>query len=304
MQNLFDLVAAIRKPSRKHTGEATTFQITEDLIQTGARLLARPIIKFERFRRRSDSPCLEQTLPPAPAAPTGPFHLQRSECSLLLYVPRNIVSRMIDEFTGAHGFSHVAVDCGEIDVATGKGVMVESIMEVGVHRAFLDEYGPRAFLRIPLNEVRGIDIHDFRARILSKIGEKYDFEEALTWGMVDDPARQICSDLVTVCLPAEIQQDIARCHQAGEISWESVSVHQRADGRTSVFISPNGFAEYFGAPRGRRVDNPDVTFRPSPRVVQPGESAPGAFPWGWAMLGAALCLGLLGWILWNRRKGV
>jgi hypothetical protein len=302
MYNLFDLFAAVRKPYKKHTGEKASYQVTEGLIQAGARLLAHPIIKFEWFRRRNDWPHVEQALPPNPAAPTGPFHLEQDECSLLLYVPRNIISRMIDEFTGAYGYSHVTVDCGEIDESTGKRVMVESMPGKGVHRAFLDEYGPRAFLRIPLSKVKGIDIHDFRACILSKIGEKYDNEEALTWGMVDDPAKQICSDLATVCLPEEIQRDIAYQHEAGKISRSSVSPHQRPGGRISVFVSPNGFGEYFGAPRGHKVDNPDVTFVPSPGLVQPGELVPEAFPWGWAILGAGLCLGLLGWILWNRKR--
>jgi hypothetical protein len=303
MHNFFDLFAAVRKPYKKHTGEKASYQVTEGLIHAGARLLARPIIKFELFRRRNDRPRLEQTLPPNPATPTGPFHLMQNECSLLLYVPRNIISRMIDEFTGAYGYSHVTVDCGEIDKSTGKRVMVESMPGMSVHRTFLDEYGPRGFLRIPLSKVKGIEIHGFRACILSKIGEKYDIEEALTWGRVDDPAKQICSDLATVCLPEEIQRDIARQHTAGEISWESVSLHPRPGGRINVFISPNGFAEYFGAPRGRQVDDPDVTFEPSPGLVQPGELAPEVFPWGWAILGAGLSLGLLGWILWNR-KGV
>lgn len=186
--------------------------------------------------------------------PNGPFGTDDThDCALLAFVPRNLKSQLIDDMTGAYGYSHVTVDCCEIDQETGKRIMTESTTEGVVHRCFQDSYGARPFVRIPLHPV-GVDCAALRACVNAKLGEKYDAKEALTWGAVDDPARQICSDLAGNCLPPALREDIAREHHNGNLPRASVSVH-RHGGR--VFITPNAFCKYFGAPPGKQVEQPD-----------------------------------------------
>ncbi len=302
-KNIFNPFTARHEAGHKHhTGEKASYKTTEALIQAGARPLAEPILDLERFRRRKDRPRIEQTPPTNPKKPTGPFKLAQDECSLIIYVPRNIVSRLVDHMTGDYGYSHVTIDCGEIDTPTNKRVMVESMPGDVVHRAFQDEYGQRPYLRIPLNHWQGIDIHEFRKQILSKLGEAYDDEEALTWGMVDDPAKQVCSDLATVCLPESVQSDIAELHREGRLKPWSVSVHVRRNGQRTVFVSPNGFAQYFGAPPGSYVDSPDCVFEPSPVPWHSNEAIKRGLAWGSLLLASLAILGIAGgWWYFNKR---
>ena len=55
---------------------------------------------------------------------TGPF-LEASkehDGDLLLFVPRNEIGRTISNLTGRYGYSHLAIDCGEMDIPTGRRV--------------------------------------------------------------------------------------------------------------------------------------------------------------------------------------
>lgn len=47
--------------------------------------------------------------------PTGPLKQgdEGRRCSLLLFVPRNVMSTLVDDMTGGYGYSHLAVDCGD-----------------------------------------------------------------------------------------------------------------------------------------------------------------------------------------------
>ena len=194
--------------------------------------------------------------------PTGPLRLdgEGRQCSLLIFVPRNAISALINDMTGGYGYSHLAVDCGELDVPSGRRVMVESTFSLGVHNSFQDEYGERKFVRIPLKNV-GVDEDEFCNCIRSKLGEKFDYEEALTIGLIHNPAKQICSDLATVCLPEEILTDIARNHRAGFL--HTLSAIRLPDKIPHLFVTPNGFAEYFGAPRGDKLKGPDQLADPN-----------------------------------------
>jgi hypothetical protein len=203
--------------------------------------------------------------------PSGPFKPDNEgdTGSLLIFVPRNAASVLIDELCGRYGYSHLAVDCGEVDIPSGRRVMVESTIGLGVHNAFQDEYGDRHFVRIPLAKA-GIDVRLFCDCIQSKLGQKYDDEEALTLGVIDDPAKQICSDLATVCLPQEMRLDIARRHLAGLLHPLAVVRHGGIGSGFRLFVSPNGFAEYFGAPRGRDLAGTDQYWEPSLPEEAPG----------------------------------
>jgi hypothetical protein len=198
--------------------------------------------------------------------PTGPMKDggEGRQSSLLIFVPRNTVSALINDMTGGYGYSHLAVDCGEIDVPTGKRVLIESTFGHGVHHSFQDEYGERKFVRIPL-EKAGVNAAEFYTCIHSKLGEKFDYEEALTIGLIHDPKRQICSDLATACLPEAVRENIARYHQAGFLhSHAAMRLHDVAkdDKPVRLFVTPNGFAEYFGAPKGKKLTGPDQLAEP------------------------------------------
>ncbi len=196
--------------------------------------------------------------------PTGPFRLGEEECkgSLLLFVPRNPIGEVIDKMTGGYGYSHLAIDCGEVDIPTGKRVMIEATPALGVHHAFQDQYGKRKFIRIPLRET-GIDVDQYCDCIRSKLGEKYSDEEILTLGLVENPAKQICSDLATVCLPKEMLVSMARYYETGFLHHLSlVLVYGRLNKNFHLFISPNGFSEYFGVPLGTELDGPDQLAEP------------------------------------------
>ena len=233
------------------------------LLQSGFTLVARPLVRIIRVRR-DDDPVRGE---PGPAghkdAPPGPFRLAYPDhaCDLLIFVPRSLESYLIDDATGSYGYSHVAVDCGEVDTSTGKRVFVEATPHVGVHRAYLDSYGRREFIRIPLAQA-GVNCREFRKCILSKIGEPYDVAEVLTWGQVDDPAKQVCSDLAADCLPAKLRRPIVWKARTGRLGRHMVSAHGPASLPLHIFVSPNGFAKFFGAPKGHKIDHPDELVRP------------------------------------------
>lgn len=198
------------------------------------------------------------------ALPTGPLRQvdKGRHCSLLIFVPRSPISNLINDMTGGYGYSHLAVDCGEVDIPTGKRVMVESTFGLGVHNSFQDEYGDRNFVRIPLQKV-GVNPGEFCDCIRSKLGEKFDDEEVLTLGILHNPAQQICSDLAAVCLPEATRLDIARFYRAGFLHPHSaVSLQKKPDKDFYLFVSPNSFAEYFGAPKGKHLTGPDTLSEP------------------------------------------
>lgn len=200
---------------------------------------------------------------PHPDLPTSPYQpaRPRQRGDLLVFVPRSLESLLIDHLTGTYGYSHLAVDCGEND-ATGKAVMIETTTGEVVQKKYQDEYGPRHYARIPLADV-GVNIDAFCKRAESKLGEPYDDLEALTWGDIDDPAKQVCSDLATVGLSDEMREDIAMQARNGKLRPRSVSVHsQPTDPDVREFISPNGFAQYFGAPPGKDLTQPDQLIVP------------------------------------------
>ena len=191
--------------------------------------------------------------------PTGPFRQggKGNQCSLLIFVPRNEISVLINDMTGGYGYSHLAVDCGEVDIPTGKRVMVESTFGLGVHNSFQDEFGERKFVRIIL-EKAGVDTVEFCECIRSKLGEKFDEEEILTIGLIHNPARQICSDLATVCLPEAMRASIAYYQRTGFLYHLSTMWPLKNSNKIfRLFVTPNGFAEFFGAPRGEQLNGPD-----------------------------------------------
>jgi hypothetical protein len=267
------------------------------LFQSGFTAVAHPLVRLIRLRRGDDPIGADQGPTPNAAQPVGPFKLGYPEHAgdMLIYVPRSLESYLIDNATGGYGYSHVAVDCGEVELATGKRVMIEATPHVGVHRSYLDKYGRREFVRIPLAEA-GVDGNDFRHCIQDKLGEPYDLKEVFTWGQVDDPAKQICSDLAADCLPSETRSAIVRQARSGKLGRHMVSIHGPARLPLHIFVSPNGFARYFGAPKGHKVDKPDTLVEPR---VQRGGVSLSRVSLG-LVVGICVAAGLwIGWRLWT-----
>ena len=266
------------------------------LLQSDFALVARPIVRWVRARR-SDDPAGSDTSPAHnKAEPVGPFRLAgpKPACDLLIFVPRSLESYLIDDATGGYGYSHVGIDCGEKDLATDKRVFVEATPHVGVHRSNLDKYGPREFIRIPVDRA-GVDARKFRECVLDKLGQPYDVAEVFTWGQVDDPAKQICSDLAADCLPAETRLAIVGRARSGRLGRRMVSIHGPATLPLHIFVSPNGFAKFFGAPKGHKIHQPDELIIPRVR---------GGFGVTRALLGVALGVAVaaavvVGWKLWT-----
>jgi len=236
------------------------------LVRSDSKWLGRILLRGLRFVWRHKPIPTESSPQAAIAAPTGPYAIRRRQQigDLLLWVPHGIESCLIDDLTGGFGYSHLTVDTGEGDLPTGKPVMAEITVGQVVARRFQDEYAGRAYARLPLSKT-GLDVEAFVACVKSRFGEPYGILEALTLGEIDDPAKQVCSSLASGCLPEAVRRQIAKTRRLGLLRPTSVSVHSPAIApKTNVFVSPNGFAEYFGAPGGQKVRKADFLVQPCP----------------------------------------
>jgi hypothetical protein len=235
------------------------------LVRSDFKGVGRTLLKGLRFAWRHRPAPNEGSPKEAIDLPTGPYAVNRTSQvgDLLLWVPRRIESFIIDDLTGGFGYSHTSVDTGEVDLPTGKPVMVEVTIGQPVERKFQDEYPDRAYVRIPLSKT-GLDVEAFVGCVLSRLGEPYDNVEALTLGEIDNPAEQVCSGLASECLPETVQREIAKARLLLLLRRASVSLHSRSNAsKIRVFISPNGFAQYYGAPKGHVLHEADFLVEPS-----------------------------------------
>lgn len=236
------------------------------LVRSDSQWLGRILLKGLRFAWRHQPSPIESSPKEASSYPKGPYVTNRRQQmgDLLLWVPRRIDGLIIDDLTGGFGYSHSTVDTGEVDLPTGKSIMVEVTIGQVVERKFQDEYTGRAFARVPLSKT-GVDAEIFVACVKSRLGELYDNLEALTLGEIDDPAKQVCSSLASECLPETVQREIAKARRLGLLRRASVSVHSPSNApKTKVFISPNGFAQYYGIPKGEKLHETDLLIEPRP----------------------------------------
>ena len=274
------------------------------LVRSNLRWIGRGLLKMLRlaWRRRTIQP--EHAATADTPEPTGPFRAARPAQAgdLLIWVPRRINSYLIDDLTGGYGYSHTTIDLGENDAPTGRPVMAEITVGQTVQHKFINEYGRRPYVRVPLRRA-GVDVQKFLECVKSKMGELYDTWDALTLGEITDPAKEVCSGLVADCLPDDALRDIARAKRLGLLHRGSVSIHSRLDAeRLRAFVSPNGFAEYYGAPRGRKITRPDVLVRPKPVSSTVGRMAQAASRrHGWKVAAGLAATLLLGWVVVRRR---
>jgi hypothetical protein len=218
---------------------------------------------------------------------------------LLLWVPRGMDGYLIDGMSGCYGYSHTTIDTGETDLPSGKAVMIESTIGQKVTRKFQDEYKQRFFVRVPLSKT-GLNVEKFVDCVKSKMGENYDILDALTLGEIEDASKEICSRLAADCLPEKERQQIGRAKKLGLLCRSAVSVYPMpGKAKTREFISPNGFAEYYGAPKGRKLNGPDVHMQPQPiKIDMKSVSAAVTRHHGWKLLaiaGGAILVLILFW---------
>ena len=285
-------------------GERGLLVLGTQLVRSDLAWLGRGLLRALRLARRGRPVRAEHTTTADTPLPKGPFITTRQHQAgdLLIWVPRRINSYLIDDLTGGYGYSHTTVDMGENDVPTGKPVMAEITVGQTVTRKFIDEYGPRAYVRVPLAQT-GMDVHKLVQCVNSKMGEQYDTLDVLTLGEITDPAKEVCSGLVADCLPEDVLRDIARARKLGLLHRHSVSVHSNLDvPRIRAFVSPNGFAEYYGAPKGRKITRPNTLVRPKPVEATAGRMVGvAAKRHGWKAAAGLAAMALLGWVVYRRR---
>jgi hypothetical protein len=141
------------------------------------------------------------------------------------------------------------------------------------------------------------------ACVKSKMGEQYDTWDVITLGEIVDPAKEVCSGLAADCLPEKERQRIAWAKRLGLLRRASVSVHSKPGAlKTKEFVSPNGFAEYYGAPEGRKITGPDITVQPQPvEISMESVAAVAARHQGWKLAAGVFAIVLLVFMLKRTR---
>lgn len=135
-------------------------------------------------------------------------HGIRAACSvsIVLVAPRTAVGRIVDQSTGAHGFSHVALDACEFD---DRGALaIDCTPQGGVQRRPLREIvGDADHVRLLLPFAAGREAYGC-AR--AKLGTPY---SALAFVAGDRRTRAdgaVCSEVIADCLPDSLRTSITR----------------------------------------------------------------------------------------------
>ncbi len=296
-----------KSPANKamNSGERGLLVLGTQLVRSDLAWFGRGVLRVVRLAFPGRPVQAEHAATEGTPLPKGPFKTTRPQQigDLLIWVPRRINSYLIDDLTGGYGYSHTTIDLGEIDVPTGKPVMAEITVGQTVMHKFIDEYGPRAYVRVPLAQT-GMDVQKLVQCVNSKMGEQYDTWDVLTLGEITDPAKEVCSGLVADCLPEDELRDIARAKKLGLLHRHSVSVHSKLDApKVRAFVSPNGFAEFYGVPKGRKITQPNTLVRPKPVEASVGRMAEAAAKrHGWKVAAGLAAVALLGWVAYRRYR--
>ena len=102
----------------------------------------------------------------------------------------------------------------------------------GVENTSLDYYGDRKFATFRLG-LTDSQCTQLCACVEEKIGSDFDYLEAITFGTVNDPGREICTMLIMHCLD--------------EVGFDREAIN------LGGFVSPNDLARKLGAPRASNL---------------------------------------------------
>lgn len=152
----------------------------------------------------------------------------REDCTIaiwLLEVDRDDpISVLVNETTGAEGFSHAVLDACEKDAA-GKPLVIDCHIREGIQRVRAARYAGRKKVRINLD---GPEAWEIRGCARARVGASYD---VLTMLWPEDGQKGlVCSDYLYRCMPRAMR--------------EKVDGARRSEDRGAV--SPNQIARAFG----------------------------------------------------------
>lgn len=137
---------------------------------------------------------------------------------IVLFAADSLVGHAIDRVTCGYGYSHAGLVCdSSLIEATSEGVG-----DTPLNQALGREH---ATIRLGLTDSQ---VSALCECVRSKIGSDYDYIEAVTFGTIDDPGKEICTMLIMHCLD-EIGVDRTELGLGG-------------------FVSPNDIARTYGAP--------------------------------------------------------
>ncbi|MBA7556301.1 hypothetical protein ES705_49003 [subsurface metagenome] len=124
--------------------------------------------------------------------------------------------------TCGYGYSHAGLVCGENVIhATSEGVVPQPLSHPDI------EGRDRAIVRLGLTRQQ---IEELCKCVSAQIGGDYDYIEAVTFGTVDAPGREMCTMLIMHCL-------------------DQIGVDRSALG-LGGFVSPNDIARTYDTPHG------------------------------------------------------
>lgn len=156
----------------------------------------------------------------------GPVYDEPAQTGdIRVYEAEGFVGKAIDYATCGYGYSHAALVCDDKLIhATGDGMVVTDT----------DHYGDRKFvtLRLNLTDAQKKALCECM-RTMAESGTDYDYLEALTFGTIDDPGKEICTMSIMHCL-------------------DNMGYDRSALGLDG-FVSPNELARKLGAPNARRL---------------------------------------------------
>ncbi len=145
------------------------------------------------------------------------------DCDIRLYEADGVIGEVINYATCGYGYSHSALVCGdEMIHATADGVVSSPT----------DYYADRKFAVVRLG-LTSEQCGQLCACVEAKKGADYDHLEAVTFGTVDDPGREICTMLIMNCL-------------------DEIGVDRDSFG-LGGFVSPNDIARRMGAPNANNL---------------------------------------------------
>lgn len=134
---------------------------------------------------------------------------------ILFFVPVDETSRDIDEATGGHGYSHVAIDAGEIDKASGDYLIIDCRPTKGVFRRPLSDMGSRRRSIVELSSEVGEQSYGY---IRASMDKPFD---VLSMAFGGDRTSTYCSKLVWDSLPQSYRTHVLEVCKDKDCGWHA-----------------------------------------------------------------------------------